>query len=178
MWARAAALVLAVLLVLPAGAATRGKRPTRGTPVQAATQAADVPGSTQRGLASWYGGLFHGRRTASGERYDMNEFTAAHRTLPFGTVVEVRSLVNGRTVQVRINDRGPHLARRIIDLSRAAAVELGLEGLGIKQVELTVLVPDASETKAASPMNETPGEAAPLQSAEPPAYPAQVEEVR
>jgi rare lipoprotein A len=177
MWARLAAVVLAVLLVLPAGAATLGKRPARGTPAQAATQAADAPGSTQRGLASWYGGLFHGRRTASGERFDMNEFTAAHRTLPFGTVVEVRSLVNGRTVQVRINDRGPHLARRIIDLSRAAAVELGLNGLGIKQVELTVLAPGASEAEAASPMNAPPAEAVPPPPAEPPATPAHVDEV-
>jgi rare lipoprotein A len=79
-----------------------------------------------RGLASWYGPRFHGRRTASGEKFDMHQFTAAHPTLPFGTIVRVRSLVNGRTVDVRINDRGPFLRHRVIDLSRAAAQALGL----------------------------------------------------
>lgn len=94
-----------------------------------------------RGTASWYGGRFHGRRTASGEIYDMNSLTAAHPSLPFGTVVRVRSLVNGREVDVRINDRGPHLAGRIIDLSRAAAQALGLGAAGLKQVVLSVLQP-------------------------------------
>lgn len=92
----------------------------------------------ERGAASWYGLKFHGRRTASGERFDMNGFTAAHRTLPFGTLVRVRSLVNGREVEVRINDRGPHVAGRIIDLSRAAAEALGMLGLGMKPVTLSV----------------------------------------
>lgn len=93
-----------------------------------------------RGLASWYGGQFHGRRTASGERFDMHALTAAHRTLPFGTVVRVRSLVNGKTVEVRINDRGPFIGRRVIDLSRAAAKALGLldSGAGIKSVLLSL----------------------------------------
>ncbi|RYF35697.1 MAG: septal ring lytic transglycosylase RlpA family protein, partial [Comamonadaceae bacterium] len=89
-----------------------------------------------RGGASWYGKRFHKRRTASGERYDMHTFTAAHRTLPFGTVVRVRSLVNGREVDVRINDRGPFTRTRIIDVSRAAADELGMRGLGVKEVVL------------------------------------------
>jgi len=93
----------------------------------------------ERGTASWYGLKFHGRRTASGERFDMNEFTAAHRTLPFGTLVRVRSLVNGREVEVRINDRGPHVAGRIIDLSRAAAEALGMLGMGMKSVTLSVV---------------------------------------
>lgn len=91
------------------------------------------------GLASWYADRFHGRRTANGERYDQTGFTAAHRSLPFGTRVCVRSLVNGRTVQVRINDRGPFTPGRVIDVSRAAAEELGLTGLGIKPVELVQL---------------------------------------
>jgi rare lipoprotein A len=86
----------------------------------------EAPAEIGRGLASWYGPRFHGRRTASGEKFDMHQLTAAHRTLPFGTVVRVQSQVNGRTVDVRINDRGPFIGRRIIDLSRAAAEALGL----------------------------------------------------
>ncbi len=78
-------------------------------------------GEFGRGKASWYGPGFHGRRTASGERFDMNELTAAHRTLPFGTKVRVRNEHNGREVVVRINDRGPRIRDRIIDLSKAAA---------------------------------------------------------
>lgn len=112
----------------------------------------------QRGIASWYGQRFHGRRTASGERYDMDALTAAHPTLPFGTIVRVRSLVNGREVDVRINDRGPYIGRRIIDLSRAAAGALGLldAGTGTKPVVLTVpeavrdALPSASRGKSAN----------------------------
>lgn len=93
----------------------------------------------QRGGASWYGIQFHQRRTANGERFDMSAFTAAHRTLPFGTAVCVRSLTNGREVLVRVNDRGPFGAGRIIDLSRAAAEAIDMVGLGIKQVAITVM---------------------------------------
>ena len=93
----------------------------------------------QRGGASWYGIQFHQRRTANGERFDMSAFTAAHRTLPFGTAVCVRSLTNGREVLVRVNDRGPFSAGRIIDLSRAAAEAIDMVGLGIKQVAITVI---------------------------------------
>lgn len=90
-----------------------------------------------QGLASWYGPGLNGRRTASGERFDRFGFTAAHRTLPFGTRVCVRSLVTGKTVMVRINDRGPFGSDdRVIDLSQGAARELGMIGLGIKPVEL------------------------------------------
>lgn len=95
-----------------------------------------------RGLASWYGPRFHGRRTASGERFDRYEFTAAHRTLPFGARVCVRSALTGKAVVVRINDRGPFGPGRVIDLSQAAAEELGMVGLGIKPVELWHLGPD------------------------------------
>ena len=93
----------------------------------------------QRGGASWYGIGFHMRKTANGERFDMSSMTAAHRTLPFGTVVCVRSLVNGREVLVRINDRGPFSSGRIIDLSRAAADALDMVSTGIKQVALHVV---------------------------------------
>ncbi len=88
-----------------------------------------------RGKASWYGTGFHGRRTASGERFDMNELTAAHPTLPFGTLVRVRNTVNGREVVVRINDRLPS-RRRIIDLSHAAARALGFVRAGLAPVVL------------------------------------------
>lgn len=88
------------------------------------------------GHASWYGGKFHGRRTASGQRYNMNAFTAAHRTLPFGTQVAVTNLANGRTVRLVINDRGPFIRGRIIDVSRRAAHELGILRTGTARVRV------------------------------------------
>lgn len=91
------------------------------------------------GLASWYGARFHKRRTASGELFDMKALTAAHPTLPFGSRVCVRSQITGRSVVVRINDRGPHTGNRVIDLSRGAAEALGMVGLGLKPVELFAL---------------------------------------
>ena len=91
------------------------------------------------GVASYYGKRFHGRRTANGERFDMHGMTAAHRTLPFGTLVAVTNPRNGKTVTVRINDRGPFAHGRTIDLSRAAASELGLIRRGHGTVELAVL---------------------------------------
>ena len=109
----------------------------------------EVPREFQRGTASWYGPRFNGRRTASGERFDMREFTAAHRTLPFGTLVRVHSLVNGRDVDVRITDRGPYAGNRIIDLSRAAAEELGMLGMGFKEVVL--MVPESTPEVAVAP---------------------------
>ncbi len=93
----------------------------------------------ERGVASWYGGEFHGRSTASGERYDMHGLTAAHRTLPFGTVVEVHDLDNDRRVQVRITDRGPFVRGRILDLSYAAAKQLDMIGPGTAHVELLLV---------------------------------------
>ena len=92
--------------------------------------------SAQQGLASGYGPGLHGRLTASGERFDKEELTAAHRSFAFGSRVCVRSAATGRTVVVRINDRGPFAPGRVIDLSQAAAQELGMVGLGIKPVEL------------------------------------------
>lgn len=91
------------------------------------------------GLASWYGPRFHRRRTASGELFDMKALTAAHPTLPFGSHVCVRSQITGRSVVVRINDRGPYTGNRVIDLSRGAAEVLGMVGLGLKPVELFAL---------------------------------------
>ena len=92
----------------------------------------------ERGHASWYGGQFHGRRTASGENYNKYALTAAHKTLPFGTIVRVRSLKHGREVEVRINDRGPFAKGRVIDLSQAAAEALGLTTTGVAEVSLNV----------------------------------------
>ena len=83
-------------------------------------------GFTQRGVASWYGKKFHGRKTSSGEVYDMYAMTAAHKTLPLGTWVRVHNRDNGRTLDVRINDRGPFVDNRVIDLSRAAARQLDM----------------------------------------------------
>jgi rare lipoprotein A (peptidoglycan hydrolase) len=90
----------------------------------------------EAGIASWYGRAFQGRRTASGERFDMNLLTAAHKTLPLGTVVLVRNPVNGQTVEVTINDRGPYLKDRIIDLSYRAALLLGMVQSGKQAVEV------------------------------------------
>jgi rare lipoprotein A len=83
----------------------------------------------QAGVASWYGPGFHGRKTANGERFDMNALTAAHRTLPLGTQVRVTNTHTGRSVVVRINDRGPYVGRRVIDLSKASAQAIGVSGL-------------------------------------------------
>jgi len=90
----------------------------------------------ERGRASWYGKPYHGRRTASGETYDMHELTAAHPTLPFGSLVRVTNLDNGRSTVVRINDRGPFVAGRIIDVSYAAARRLAMLRAGVVRVEL------------------------------------------
>jgi rare lipoprotein A len=100
---------------------------------------APVTSHAEVGVASYYAGGHQGRRTASGERFDMNEMTAAHRTLPFGTRVRVTNLQNGHEVVVRINDRGPWKKRRVIDVSYAAARKLGLVGPGTAKVRLDVL---------------------------------------
>lgn len=101
---------------------------------------APEPGQSQSGKASWYGGKFHGRKTASGERFNKNQLTAAHRKLPFGTRVRVTHLGNGKSVVVRINDRGPFGNRgRIIDLSEAAAGVLGMKQSGVARIKIEVL---------------------------------------
>jgi rare lipoprotein A len=96
-------------------------------------------GTAERGLASWYGHPYHGRAAADGEIYDMETLVAAHRTLPFQTLVRVRNLSNDKTVDVRIIDRGPFVGGRIIDLSHAAAKEIELIGPGVAQVEVTII---------------------------------------
>jgi rare lipoprotein A len=96
----------------------------------------EQPGYDAVGIASWYGDDFHGRKTANGEIYDMNRLSAAHPTLPLPTYAYVTNLDNGRTVLVRINDRGPYVGNRMIDLSRAAAHELGTRGKGLGRVRV------------------------------------------
>ncbi|MBS1969333.1 MAG: septal ring lytic transglycosylase RlpA family protein [Bdellovibrionales bacterium] len=93
----------------------------------------------QRGTASWYGANHQGKRTASGEKFNMNALTAAHRTLPMGSMVKVKSLTTGKAVTVRINDRGPFAKGRIIDVSKAAAQKLGFISRGTDKVEITVV---------------------------------------
>jgi rare lipoprotein A len=92
-----------------------------------------------QGFASWYGGKFHGRLTSSGEVFDTNTMTAAHKTLPFGTIVKVTNEDNGKTAIVKINDRGPFVEGRIIDLSRAAAMQLDMVGQGVARVSLQIV---------------------------------------
>lgn len=96
-------------------------------------------GFVERGEASWYGPGFHGNKTANGERYDMHQLTAAHRTLPLGSIAVVRSMSTGRQVTVRINDRGPFARGRVLDLSLAGAHALGMTGAGTDQIELRVV---------------------------------------
>src|SRR6266511_408711 len=132
-------------LLLGASAACVSSRPPSGAPP--APEAASLPGAglSEEGIASWYGGRdgFEGKPTASGEIYDSSLLTAAHRELPLGSIVEVTNLDNGKTVRVRINDRGPFILGRVIDLSRAAAGQIGLLGPGVASVRLTVVAPGA-----------------------------------
>ncbi len=94
------------------------------------------------GVASWYGGKFHGRRTANGERFNKNALTCAHRNLPFGTKLVVTNINNGKSVVVRVNDRGPVTKKRIIDLSQAAAKKLDFMKSGTAQVKLELVPQD------------------------------------
>jgi peptidoglycan lytic transglycosylase len=110
--------------------------------------AAETVAHELEGFASWYGGKFQGRLTASGEVFDTTKLTAAHKTLPFDTVVEVSHLGNGRTVQVRINDRGPFVEGRVIDLSRAAADALDMAGEGVAPVRLTIVSEPGEPTRS------------------------------
>ena len=140
-----------VLLVVSLGAA---QRPTSSESVKTCSQKETVaPGKTTRtkpyqiGTASWYGSYFQGRATASGEPYDMYDLTAAHPTLPLGSWVRVTNLRNGRAVVVRINDRGPIVPGRIIDLSYNTARVLHFESKGLQRVRLDVVNNRAKTTQ-------------------------------
>ena len=106
-------------------------------------------GYRERGITSWYGKKFHGRRTSSGEPYDMYAMTAAHKTLPLPSYVRVRNMQNNRTIVVRVNDRGPFLHNRLIDLSYAAAAKLGILGTGTGVVEIEAVSPGETPTQVA-----------------------------
>ena len=138
MSARTAARLVLVASILLRATACASRSPARPAP-----QGPPAPGWTEEGVASWYGGRdgFEGKPTASGEIYDSSLLTAAHRELPLGSIVDVTNLDNGSTVRVRINDRGPFIAGRVIDLSRAAAREIGLLGPGVGPVRLDVVTP-------------------------------------
>ncbi len=130
--ARYAALGFCVACVVLSGCAKKRHitaAPSAPAPVRLA----------ETGLASWYGHPYHGRAAANGEIYDMEKLTAAHRTLPFGTFVRVTNLTNGKSVDVRIIDRGPFVAGRIIDLSHAAAEAIEMVGAGVAQVRIDIL---------------------------------------
>jgi rare lipoprotein A len=135
---RACAAVGALLLGLAAGAAAASEPP--------------LPRPTQPlvGMASWYGPGFHGRRTASGDRFDQNGMTAAHRYLPLGTVARITNLANGRQVVVEINDRGPFKGRRVLDLSKGAALRLGMVDSGLARVRIDVLRAPGASTEIAA----------------------------
>ncbi|WP_223291836.1 septal ring lytic transglycosylase RlpA family protein [Defluviicoccus vanus] len=104
----------------------------------AEAQRAQAPVYVQQGVASWYGPGFHGRRTASGERFNQHDLTAAHKKLPLGTRVVVTNLRNGKSVEVEINDRGPYVRGRILDLSRAAAEQIDMKKSGVTPVRLEI----------------------------------------
>ena len=132
--------------------ATNGETDTRaGAPSNAGAQSKGAPSRNgresalndlgwpevdQKGVASWYGPRFHGRKTANGERYNQYELTAAHPKYAFNTQLCVRNPGNGKTVVVRVNDRGPYVGKRVIDLSKAAAEEIGMLDHGVKRVEI------------------------------------------
>ena len=98
-----------------------------------------TPGAVQTGIASWYGPGFHGKRTSNGEVYNQYELTAAHRTLPFGTRLRVTDVDTGRSVTVRVNDRGPFVRGRVVDVSASAAETLGITGKGVAKVKVDVV---------------------------------------
>ena len=166
-WTALKLAALALALTVGACGSSRGVPGPTGTPYRAylVGQPYQINGRTyvpredfdydRTGTASWYGSDFHGRRTANGETYDMNAMTAAHPTLPMPTIVRVTNLDNGRSVIVRINDRGPFAEDRIIDMSRAGARELGFEGKGLARVRVAVLREASLQLKRAGGVAET-----------------------
>lgn len=148
--AKISTVIICLAFMLAAGCAKRKAPSAPGEPGRARGKPYVVWGQTyhpytdshgfeQKGLASWYGPKFHGRRTSNGEKYDMEAMTAAHKLLPFNTYVEVTNRKNGKKTVVRINDRGPFVDGRVIDLSKAAARKLGVIGPGVAQVSLVAV---------------------------------------
>ncbi len=143
---RSVLALLAVVLVTPmvvgcgsAATSNTPKAPTSTASTTSSSPATTVPHEEERGQASYYSDRLAGRSTASGEPYDPKALTAAHRTLPFGTIVRVWRPKNNQAVEVRINDRGPHTRGRIVDLSRRSAEEIGLVKAGVDDVVLTIV---------------------------------------
>lgn len=118
-------------------------------------QASDTHMYSQKGVASWYGGKFNGRKTASGERLNPMAFTVAHKYLPFGTIVKITNLKNGKIVKARVNDRGPFVKHRIIDLSKATAKAVDLKGTSLVKVETMSPVEVASAPEIITHKNFT-----------------------
>lgn len=131
-------ICLPLIILLLAGCSSTGPAATP-PPSRQAEPEQRATGYRAEGQASYYGTRHHGMRTANGERFDQHALTAAHRTLPFGTRVKVTHLANGRSVTVRINDRGPVSRQRLIDLSRAAAEQLGMLRQGVATVRVEAL---------------------------------------
>jgi rare lipoprotein A len=153
---RSALLVAAMCGALSSCAKKKTARAPAPPPRNAAPTTPAKLGATERGEASWYGEPYNGRRAASGEIFDMEQLTAAHRSLPFQTWVEVTNLTNGKHVDVRITDRGPFVDGRIIDLSRAAAREIDMLRAGIAPVELRVIEAPVRSSLPASPPEPFP----------------------
>jgi rare lipoprotein A len=154
-WAPMSALALAAACLAAcsgpstgAGASLALARPTLPSE-QPSLYPGRVPSFLQVGVASWYGDRFKRRPTASGEPFDPKDITAAHRTLPLGTIARVTNLTNGRSILVRINDRGPYAQGRVIDLSRNAATQLGMKQDGVAQVRVEVFPADQRPRTAA-----------------------------
>ena len=130
-----------LFLLLALGVAACSTTPPPAPPAPPAAPVAEQPSFTQTGVASWYGRNHQGKKTAEGERFDMNKLTAAHRTLPLGTTVRVTNLENHKSLKARINDRGPYIAGRVIDLSARAAKELEIDD-GTARVRVEVFASD------------------------------------
>jgi rare lipoprotein A len=147
---RAFCLCLLLVTTALAGCATQAPSPAPPQPAPVAPPPPQQPLAaerffTQTGLASFYGSAHQGKTTAQGKSFDQNDFTAAHRTLTFGTVVRVTNLENGRSTKVEITDRGPHISGRVIDLSSAAARALDMEKDGVARVRLEAFRADQTE---------------------------------
>jgi len=127
---------LALLLLCVSACAAVRSTPVAPSTVEVPKPMAEKPVYVETGVASWYGAMGQGGMTASGEAYDANAMTAAHRSLPFGTIIRITNLANSRMAKVRVNDRGPFIAGRVLDLSALAASKLGIKQDGTEQVRV------------------------------------------
>ena len=137
-------LLLGLALVVVSACSVGNVTPISASPASAAPAAFEpqAPRLAETGVASWYGSWHQGRLTADGERFDARAFTAAHRSLPFGTILRVTNLATGESVKVRVNDRGPYIKGRMLDLSAAAAKALGIAKDGLARVRIEMYASD------------------------------------